>query len=234
MMLQTLLVISALLPSSGADLGTKFALTESTRSNTTKTVIQHGLSSMTEQSTSTQSRWKFEATIPFSAEEWTQLGQDGTVSVKVGKQLIEEKIAAGDGFNPKSNSFTFKLTRPVAVFSGFKYLTLPTDKPAPPAPAPGTRVVYGQGSLEFRGASLKITFSSVGKSGLSLAGENFVAVGDGEFEGKLPFELTAGTQHRESELKISGTAKHRDTLKDDLTRPTVVGTTVQLTLTGKG
>ena len=188
---------------------------------------------MTDESTSFQSQWKFEATIPFSAAEWSQLGQDGTVSVKVGKQFIEKKISASDGFNPKSNSFSFKLTRPVVVVSGFKFLTLPTDKPAPPAPAPGTRVVYGQGSLQFKDSTLKIIFSTAGKSGLSLAGESFVAVGDGSFEGKLPLELTAGTQHRESELKITGTAKHRDTLKDDPIGTTVVGRTVQLSLTGK-
>jgi hypothetical protein len=230
-MLQAIFIISAFSPS--ADPGAKFALTESTRSDTTKTVTQQGLSSMTEESTSYQSQWKFEAAIPFSAAEWAQMGQDGTVSVKLGKQLIEKKISASDGFNPKSNSFTFKLTRPVGVFSGYKYLTLPTDKPAPPAPAPGTRVVYGQGSLEFKDATLKITFSTAGKSGLSLAGESFVAVGDGSFEGKLPCELTAGNQHLESELKISGTAKHRDTLKDDPMGTTVVGRTVQLSLTGK-
>ncbi len=227
-MLQTILIISALGPSSGAVAGAKFALTESTRSDTTKTVIEQGFSSMTEERTSVHSQWKFEATIPFSAAEWAQLGQDGTVSVKVGKQLVEKKISAGDGFDPKSSSFAFKLTRPVVVSAGFKYLTLPTDKPTPPAPAPGTRMVYGQGSLEFKDAVLKISFSSTGKSGPSLAGENFVGVGDGSFEGTLPFELTAGNQHQESEFTITGTAKHKDRKKVES-----FGRSVQLSLTGK-
>ena len=234
MVLQTILVISALIPGAGTDLGSKFALTESTRSVTTKTVTQNGFSSMTEESTAVQSQWKFEASVPFSAEEWAQLGQEGSISVKVGKQVIEEKIGPGDGFNPKRNSFSFKLTRPVVAFTGFKYLTLPTDKPVPPAPAPGTRVVYGQGSLEFKDATLKITFSTSGKSGPSLAADSFVAVEDGEFEGKLPCELTVGAHHQESELKITGSAKHRDNVREDPFRPTVVGRTVQLSLTGKG
>jgi hypothetical protein len=232
-MLQTILLISALSSSSGADQGAKFALTESTRSDTIKTVTQQNSGSMTEESTSFQSQWKFQATIPFTAAEWSQLGQDASVSVKVGKQLIEEKISTSDGFNPKSNSFSFKLTRPVVGSSVYKYLTLPTDMPAAPAPAAGTRVIYGQGSLEFKDGFLKITFSTTGKSGPAFAGENFVAVEDGSFEGKLPIELTAGTQHQESELKITGTAKHRDTLKDDPIGTTVVGRTVQLSLTGK-
>lgn len=230
-MLPTILILSALSPSS--DTGAKFTLTELTRSNTVKTVTPNGFSSMTEESTSFQSQWKFEATIPFTAAEWSQLGQDESVSVKIGKQVIERKISESDGFNPKNNSFSFKLTRPVGVFSGYKYLTLPTDKPAPAAPAPGTRVVYGQGSLEFKDGTLKIALWTAGKSGQSLAGENFVAVGDGSFEGKLPVELIAGTQHLESELKIAGTAKERDTLKNDANGPTVVGRTVQLSLTGK-
>ena len=69
-----------------------------------------------------------------------------------------------------------------------------------------------------------------------LAGDmqpSFVAVGDGSFEGKLPFELTAGTEHRESEFKITGTARHRDTQGNDPIGPTVVGRTVQLSLTGR-
>lgn len=188
---------------------------------------------MTEEKTSFQSRWKFEATIPFSAADWAQLGQDEAISVKIGSQLIEKKISASDGFNPKRYSFAFKLTRPVGTSPVFKYLTLPTDMPAAPGPARGTRVVYGQGSIEFKDASLKIIFSTVGKSGLSLAGQSFVAVGDGSFEGKIPVELTAGTRHLASELKITGTAKHKDTLNDDPIGATVVGRTVQLSLTGK-
>ncbi len=232
-MLQTILFISALSTSSGTDPVTRFSLSESTRSSTTKTVIQQISSSITEENTSFQSQWKFEATIPFSSNEWAQLGQDGTVSLKIGKQFIEERISAADGFNSKSGSFTFKLTKPVVVSTGFKYITLPTDRPALPTPAPGTRIVYGNGSLQFKDSTLKITFSSVGKSGPSLAGESFVSVGDGSFEGKLPFELTAGTQHRESELTITGNAKHRDSQKDGSMGTTVSGTTVQLSLTGK-
>jgi hypothetical protein len=232
-MLQTIFIVAALYPSSGVDAGTRFALTESTRSDTTKTVTTQMTSSMTEECTSVQSQWRFEAEIPFSAAEWTELGHDGTVSAKIGNQLIEEKISANDGFNPKASSYVFKLTRPVFASRGFVYLTLPTDKPALPSPPSGTRLVYGKGSLEFNGATLKIIFSTAGRSRLSLAGENFVAVENGSFEGKLPVELTAGTQRRESELIIEGTAKHKDIRKDGSNGAIVVGRAIQLSLTGK-
>lgn len=230
---QTILCVAAISSLVGIDAGAKLAVTETTRSDTTKTVTQQAFSSMTEESTCCQSQWKVEASIPFSADDWRQLGQDGTISLKIGKQLVEKKISPSDGFKPTRNSFTFKLTRPVGVATGFKYLTLPTDKPLPPAPPAGTRVVYGNGSLEFKNGTLKMDLWSAGKSGPSLLGESFVAVGDGSFEGRLPFEITVGNQHHVSELNITGTAKHRDKLNNDTNGSTVVGTTVQLALTGK-
>ena len=232
-MVQAILLISMLSSGSATGPVSKFALTESTRSVTTKTVIQQMSSTMSEESTSFQSQWKFEASVPFTADQWAMLAQVGTFSVKVGKQLIEENFSANDGFNPKNNSFKFKLTKPVVADSGYKYITLPTDKPATPAPAPGTKFIYGQGSIEFKGGTLKISLSTIGKSGMALVGENFVAVVDGNFEGKLPIEVTAGTQHLESEFNITGTAKHRDSLKDEPMGTTTVGRTVQLSLTGK-
>lgn len=228
-----MLAVAALSLGSGSDPGARFLLTESIRSDTTKTVIEQGSGSMTQESTAIRSQWRFEATIPFTAAEWTRLGRDGTVSVKIGKQLVEEKISPGDGFDPKNTLFTFKLTQPLVAYSGFRYLTLPTDQPAPPAPPKGTRTVYGHGSIQFKDSTLRIRLATDGGSALSLAAQNFVAVGEGSFEGTLPIELTAGTRHQESELKITGTARHRDTLKDEPMGTTVLGRDVQLSLSGK-
>jgi hypothetical protein len=228
MLLATLLV-SALAHSTGGSAAT-VTLIESTRTELKKTVTPQGFSAITESSTSISSKWKMEATVPFSADQWAKLGQDGTLSLKVGDEVLNRKISTGDGFDPKSHSFAFKFSRPVEAVTGFKYLVLPTDPPPTPAPAKGTRLVFAAGSLELVGSTVKITLWSSGNAAPSLAGENFVNLGDGPFEGKLPVELTVGDQSAKVELEISGLVKRKNISNED---KGISGSLVQLSLSGK-
>jgi len=208
--------------------GVNVSLTESTRSEVKKTVISQGFSTISESTNSTVGKWKLEMTMPFTAEDWSNLNQNGTITFKVGKQTLEKKFGAGDGFSPASKTFKFDLTKHVIAATGFKYITLPTDLPPSPAPAQGTKLVFGSGTLEFKGSQLKITLSSVGNAAPSLAGENFLALGDGAFEGRLPFDVTVGGQTQHAELAITGSIKRKDISRDDVT-----GNIEQMSLSGK-
>jgi hypothetical protein len=105
---------------------------------------------------------------------------------------------------------------------------LPTDPPPTPTAAAGTKQIFGSGTLEFKGTQLKITLSSVGNAAPSLACENFLSLGEGSFEGKLPFDLTIGGQSQHADLAISGSIKRKDISRDE-----VSGNIVQMSLSGK-
>ena len=216
-----------LLPlTSGA--GLNVSLTESSRSELKQTVVSQGLSTLTDSTSSTQAKWKIELTTSFTSEDWSKLGRDGTITIKIGKQTLEKKIEAGDGFSAEAKTFKFNLTQPVVVSEGYKYLRLPSDPPPSPQPAPGTKQVIGSGTLEFKGSQLKITLSSSGRAAPSLASGTFLSLGDGGFEGKLPFDVTICGQTQHADLIITGSMKRRDYSRED-----VSGYTAQMSLSGK-
>jgi hypothetical protein len=208
--------------------GFNVSLVESTRSEVKKTVINQGTGALSESTTCTVGKWKLELTMPFTTEEWSHLDQEGTITLKVGNQTLEKKLETGDGLTPVVKTFKFNLTKPVVVGTGFKYLTLPTDLPPSPAPAPGTKQIFGSGTLVFKGSQLRNTVSSFGNAAPSLAGENFLSLGQGAFQGSLPFDVTVGGETRHAELAITGSLKRKDTSRDEVT-----GNIVQMYLSGK-
>lgn len=222
-----MLCSAAILPVTSGG-GLNVSLAESTRSEVKKTVMSQGTGTLSESTTCTVGKWKLELTMPFTADQWAHLNQDGTITLKVGNQTLEKKVGSGDGFSPSSKAFKFNFTKPVVVGTGFKYLTLPTDLPPSPAPAPGTKQIFGSGTLEFKGSQLKITVSSFGNAAPSLAGENFLSLGEGAFEGSLPFDVNVGGQTQHTELAITGSLKRKDISRDEVT-----GNVVQMSLSGK-
>jgi hypothetical protein len=80
----------------------------------------------------------------------------------------------------------------------------------------------------FKGSQLRNTVSSFGNAAPSLAGENFLSLGQGAFQGSLPFDVTVGGETRHAELAITGSLKRKDTSRDEVT-----GNIVQMYLSGK-